>query len=112
MISDHNAPLSSTISLGNAQQAVDESPAAASDCLSLLLKTWSFVSNLEKKSCGLAILSPSLLAVKAKALEATKKIAEWATIVSPETLLKWYRGLIAKKYDGGKKRGRGKPSHR
>jgi hypothetical protein len=32
-----------------------------------------------------------------------------ATIVTPETLLAWHRRLIAQKYDGSGKRGRGRP---
>jgi hypothetical protein len=32
-----------------------------------------------------------------------------ATIVTPETLLAWHRRLIAQKYDGSRKRGRGRP---
>jgi hypothetical protein len=30
-------------------------------------------------------------------------------IVTPETLLAWHRRLIARKYDGSKKRGTGRP---
>ena len=32
-----------------------------------------------------------------------------ATIVTPQTLLAWHRRLIAQKYDGSRKRGRGRP---
>ena len=31
------------------------------------------------------------------------------SIVSPDTLLRWYRQLIARKYDGSRKRGPGRP---
>ena len=34
---------------------------------------------------------------------------ELATIVTPETLLAWHRKLIARKYDGSKQRGPGRP---
>jgi len=34
---------------------------------------------------------------------------EVASIASPETILRWYRELVAKKYDGSKKRGPGRP---
>ena len=49
-----------------------------------------------------------LLAAKAKALgrAALKKLE---TLVSPDTLLRWHRQLIAKKYDGSAKRGVGRP---
>ena len=48
------------------------------------------------------------LAAKAKGL-GRKLLAEIATIVTPETLLAWHRQLIAHKYDGSGKRGRGRP---
>src|SRR5262249_55681514 len=48
------------------------------------------------------------LAAKAKGL-GRKLLAEVATIVTPETLLAWHRKLIAQKYDGGGKRGPGRP---
>jgi hypothetical protein len=40
---------------------------------------------------------------------AGKILAQVATIVTPETLLAWYRKLIAKKYDGSAKRTAGRP---
>lgn len=48
------------------------------------------------------------LAAKAKGL-GRKLLAEAATIVTPETLLRWHRQLIAQKYDGSGKRGPGRP---
>ena len=48
------------------------------------------------------------LAVKAKGI-GRKLLAEVATIVTPETLLRWHQRLIAQKYDGSGKRGRGRP---
>jgi len=48
------------------------------------------------------------LATKAKGL-GRKLLAEFATIVTPETLLAWHRQLIAPKYDGSGKRGPGRP---
>ena len=48
------------------------------------------------------------LAAKAKGL-GRKVLREVATIVTPETLLAWHRGLIAQKYDGSGKRSRGRP---
>ena len=38
-----------------------------------------------------------------------KALAEVATIASPETILRWYRQLVAKKCDGSERR-RGRPA--
>jgi putative transposase len=46
------------------------------------------------------------LASKAKVL-GRRLLAEVATIITPETLLAWHRKLVAQKYDGSGKRGRG-----
>ena len=51
------------------------------------------------------------LARKAKAL-GRKVLGEVCTLVTPETLLRWYRKLIATKYDGSAKRGPGRPKVR
>ena len=48
------------------------------------------------------------LAVMAKAL-GRKILGQLDTLVTPDTLLAWHRKLIAKKYDGSSKRGRGRP---
>ena len=48
------------------------------------------------------------LAMLGKAL-GRKGLAAIATIASPETILRWYRELVAKKYDGSKQRGQGRP---
>jgi len=48
------------------------------------------------------------LAVKAKVL-GRKTLKEIACIVTSDTLLRWYRQLVARKYDGSKKRGPGRP---
>ena len=48
------------------------------------------------------------LAAKGKRL-GRKVLAEVCTLVTPETVLRWYRTLIAKKYDGSAKRGVGRP---
>ena len=51
------------------------------------------------------------LAAKAKGL-GRKLLREFATIVTPETLLRWHQRLIAQKYDGSGKRGaRSSPHH-
>ena len=51
------------------------------------------------------------LGVKAKAL-GRKALDQFAGIVSPDTLLRWFRNLVAKKYDGSAKRGPGRPRTR
>jgi transposase InsO family protein len=38
-----------------------------------------------------------------------KGLAAVATIASPETILRWYRELVANKYDGSQRRGQGRP---
>ena len=48
------------------------------------------------------------LAVRAKKL-GHKLLAVVASIVSPDALLRWHRKLIARKYDGSKQRGPGRP---
>ncbi len=51
------------------------------------------------------------LAVKGKLL-GRKILSEVAGIVTPDTILRWYRRLVAKKYDGSKQRGPGRPRTR
>ncbi|MHC4392763.1 MAG: integrase core domain-containing protein [Planctomycetota bacterium] len=48
------------------------------------------------------------LAVKGEAL-GRKVLMDVASIVTPDTILRWYRTLIAKKYDGRARRGAGRP---
>ena len=48
------------------------------------------------------------LAAKAKAI-GRKRLFEIGTLVTPDTLLRWYRRLIAKKYDGSKTRKAARP---
>ena len=36
-------------------------------------------------------------------------LAKVATIAAPDTILRWYREQVAKKYDGSKRRGPGRP---
>ena len=49
------------------------------------------------------------LAVKGKAL-GRRQLAAVAGIVTPDTILRWYRRLVATKYDGSKARRPGRPS--
>jgi len=51
------------------------------------------------------------LAVKGKVL-GRKLLSEFASIVTPDTILRWYRKLVADKYDGSNKRGPGRPRTR
>jgi putative transposase len=51
------------------------------------------------------------LAVKGKVL-GRRRLADIAGIVTPDTILRWYRTLVAKKYDGSKARRPGRPSTR
>ena len=48
------------------------------------------------------------LAVKGKVL-GRRQLAAVARIVTPDTILRWYRRLVAKKYDGSKTRRPGRP---
>src|SRR4029078_10386945 len=48
------------------------------------------------------------LAVKGKVL-GRRQLAAVAGIVTPDTILRWYRRLVAKKYDGSKARRRCRP---
>ena len=48
------------------------------------------------------------LAMKGKALE-RKVLGEVGSLVTPDTILRWYRRLVAKKYDGSGRRGPGRP---
>ena len=50
------------------------------------------------------------LAVKGKVL-GRRRLADVAGIVTPDTILRWYRKLVAKKYDGSNKRRPGRPTH-
>lgn len=48
------------------------------------------------------------MAERAKKL-GRRKLIEIGTLVTPDTLLRWYRELVAKQYDGSRKRGPGRP---
>ena len=48
------------------------------------------------------------LATKAKVI-GRRRLATLGTIVTPDTLLRWYRQLVAKKYDGSTSRKPGRP---
>jgi hypothetical protein len=64
---------------------------------------------LGKKRLRLTNEQRRRLAVKAKALGRSALLG-FACIVTPDTLLRWYRNLVAKKYDGSMARGPGRPA--
>ena len=51
---------------------------------------------------------PRRLAIKGKAI-GRKRLGEVASIVTPDTILRWYRELVAQKYDGSGTRRPGRP---
>jgi len=48
------------------------------------------------------------LAVRGNAL-GRRLLNQFAGLVTPDTILRWHRTLVARKYDGSKKRGPGRP---
>jgi transposase InsO family protein len=64
--------------------------------------------NLGTKRVRLTDAERRRLATLGKAL-GRQGLAAVATIASPETILRWYRELVAKKYDGSQQRGQGRP---
>src|SRR5262245_19129925 len=66
----------------------------------------SFGNRLGPVECGL--MMTSVVAAKAKKL-GRRLLSQFASIVTPETLLAWHRRLIAKKYDGSPFRTPGRP---
>ena len=63
---------------------------------------------LEGKRLRLTDAQRQRLAVKGKAI-GRKALGEVASIVTPDTILRWHRELAARKYDGRKRRGSGRP---
>ena len=59
-------------------------------------------------SSSLTTTGGGRLAVKAQAL-GREALAQIASVATPATLLRWYRHLIAAKYDGSKDRSPGRP---
>ena len=68
----------------------------------------SLREQLGKKRLRLTNDQRRRLAVRAKAL-GRAGLNGIACIVTPDTLMRWYRNLVAKKYDGSAARGPGRP---
>ncbi len=67
-----------------------------------------FREQMGKKKVRLTDDQRRRLAVLGKAL-GRKLLQEWACIVTPDTILRWYRKLIAAKWDYSARRGPGRP---
>src|SRR5690242_11375568 len=76
----------------------------------LLAENAVYKEHFAKRGLRLTDTQRRRLAVKAKAI-GRKKLADLATIATPDTILGWYRRLIARKYDDSHKRG-ARPSSR
>ena len=68
----------------------------------------ALMQRVGKKRLRYADAERRKLAVLGKKL-GRQALAEVATIATPETILRWYRELVAKKYDGSARRGPGRP---
>ena len=68
----------------------------------------SLTERLGKKRLRFTDAERRKLAVLGKKL-GRKALAEVATIATPDTILRWYRELVAKKYDGSARRRPGRP---
>jgi hypothetical protein len=70
----------------------------------------ALLERLGKKRLRFTDAERKRLAVLGKKL-GRKALAEVATIAPPDTILRWYRELVAKKYDSSTRRGPGRTSH-
>jgi putative transposase len=68
----------------------------------------ALLERLGKKRLRFTDAERKKLAVLGKKL-GRKALAEVATIATPDTILRWYRELVAKKYDSSARRGPGRP---
>jgi putative transposase len=59
---------------------------------------------------GLASLTTSIVVWQRAKLLGRKLLADLATIVTPQTLLRWHRKLVANKYDGSARRTPDRPA--
>jgi transposase InsO family protein len=74
----------------------------------LLAENAVYREHFAKRGLRLTDAQRRRLAVKGKAV-GRKELGRIATIGTPDTILRWYRQLVAKKYDGSHKRGPGRP---
>jgi hypothetical protein len=63
----------------------------------------ALLKKLRKKCLLLDDVQRRLLAVKAHAI-GRKALLELTTVVTPDTILRWHRELVAKKFDSSDKR--------
>ena len=68
----------------------------------------ALMERLGKKRLRFSDSERRQLAVLGKKL-GRKALSEVATLATPDTILRWYRELVAKKYDGSARRGPGRP---
>jgi len=68
----------------------------------------ALLKQLRKKRLLLNDDQPRLLAVKTPAI-GRKALLELTTIVTPDTILRWHRRLVARKFDSSDKRKPGRP---
>ena len=66
------------------------------------------MERLSRKRIRFTEAERALLARKAKAV-GRKALLELDTLVSPDTLMRWHRRLVAQKWDFSKRRGPGRP---
>jgi putative transposase len=77
----------------------------------LLAENAVYKEHFAKRGLRLTDAQRRRLAVTGKAV-GRAGLARIATIGTPDTILRWYRQLVAKKYDGSHKRGPGRPRTR
>jgi len=74
----------------------------------LIAENAVYKQHFAKKRLRLTDAQRRRLAVRGKALS-RKELARAASIATPDTILRWYRKLVAQKYDGSGTRGPGRP---
>jgi putative transposase len=79
------------------------------DCL--MAENRVLCERLGNKRLRLTVAERRRLAVLGEQM-GRKALAKVATVARPETILRWYRELVAKKCDGSKRRGPGRPRKR